>query len=187
MPAASEIPKSVEYQKHLTSMHIDAWKRNDVFTIEWWILILLIIVSLIVWWLLVDKARLKEACVFASLALIIVLAVNEYGQELVLWDYPVDIIPIFPPLTSANLLILPLAYSIAYQHFKTTKRFIWVALITTAVICFIIEPLMSWGGLYQLIHWQYYFNYPVYVLIAILARFFTIGIYRITQKSRHGV
>ena len=40
--AVSEIPKSVEIQRHLTSIHIDDWIKQDVFLLRWWILIGLI-------------------------------------------------------------------------------------------------------------------------------------------------
>ncbi|MFZ5973862.1 MAG: CBO0543 family protein [Bacillota bacterium] len=187
MPAATDIPKSVEIQKHLTSVHIDTWLKEDVFQIRWWILIFLVIASLIIWLILLDKSKRKGVCLFAALAFIIVLAINEYGEELALWDYPTDIIPIFPPLTSINLLILPLIYSLAYQYFETKKRFIWAALIMTTVVCFVIEPLLSWGGIYQLLHWQYFYSFPLFFFMALLVRYLTIKIDRITEKSRHAV
>ena len=92
--------------------------------------------------MLLDKSRRMEICLYAPLALIIAMGIVEYGEELTLWDYPTDIIPIFPPLTSANLLMLPLSYSLAHQYFHTTGRFVVAVLIITGVICFVIEPLL---------------------------------------------
>lgn len=184
MPAASQIPQSVQDQQDLTSLHIDEWLNNDVFKPRWWILLALVVVSLIIWWMLLDKSRLKETCLFAALGFIFVLALNEYGEELILWDYPTDIIAIFPPLSSINLIMLPLVYSVVYQRFTLKKHYIWATLIITAVLCFVIEPVFSWGNLYQLINWQYYFNFPLFVLIAILLRALTLKIFKITEKSR---
>ncbi|AGK98511.1 hypothetical protein Clopa_3733 [Clostridium pasteurianum BC1] len=37
--AVSEIPKSVEIQRYLTSIHIDNWIKQDVFLFRWWFLL----------------------------------------------------------------------------------------------------------------------------------------------------
>jgi hypothetical protein len=55
-----------------------------------------------------------------------------------------------------NLLSLPLIYSLVYQKFRSGERFFQAACAATAVICFIMEPLLVWGGMYHLIRWKYY-------------------------------
>ena len=178
-------PPDVGIQKQLTAIHIDEWLREDVFQIRWWILLVLLAVSVYLWWRAADKARLPEIVLYVALAIIVVMAKVEYGEELTLWDYPTDIIPIFPPLSSINLIGLPLIYSLVYQRFKTKKSFICVTLIVTAIICFVIEPLLALGGLYQLLHWKYCFNYPLYAAMAIIVRAAVIKISTITEKYRH--
>jgi hypothetical protein len=179
-----EIPGSVVLQKHLTLTHIDMWLKDDVFHNRWWILLGLICVSLIIWFILLDKSRAKDICLYAALSTVFVLGMVEYGEELILWDYPTDIIPIFPPLTSFNLLLLPLAYSLLYQSFRTWKGFIGSTIVVSAIISFVIEPLLSWGDLYQLINWKYYFSYPVYIALALVTKVLTIKINEITQRNR---
>ncbi len=187
MSDASQIPQSVQDQQQLTSIHIDEWLNNDVFKLRWWVLLGLLLASLIIWWILLDKSRLKETCLFTALGYIFALAINEYGEELILWDYPTDIIAIFPPLSSINLLLLPLIYSLIYQYFTQRKRFFWAVLIITAVICFVVEPLFSWGNLYQLINWKYYFSYPLFVLTALFTRALTVKIFKITERSSNAL
>jgi hypothetical protein len=181
----SEIRKDVGIQKRLTSIHIDNWIKEDVFKLRWWLLIAFILISIFIWWYLLDKSRAYEICLYVALAAIFALGVREYGEELTLWDYPTDIIPIFPPLTSINLIILPLMYSLIYQYFSAKKSFLWATLIATAIFCFILEPLFSLGGLYQLIHWKYYFSFPLYALMAIFIRVLVIKINSITKDYRH--
>lgn len=179
----SDVPKDVEIQRQLTSIHIDEWLRDDVFHLRWWLLLSLLLIFLLVWWKAADKSRLYNVCLFAALAAIVSMGINEYGEELTLWDYPTDIIPIFPPLTSINLISLPLIYSIVYQYFKTTKSFIWATLIVTAIICFIIEPILAWMGLYQLIKWRYYYSFPIYSVMAICIRAIVNKINDINEKN----
>lgn len=180
----SKVPKSVSLQKILTSNHVQAWLKNDVFHWRWWLLLSLILIVLAVWWICTDKSRIHEISLYVVLAVILTMGIVEYGDELTLWDYPTDIIPIFPPLTSVNLLILPLAYSLIYQFFMTKKKFVTATLIVTAIICFIIEPVLSWIGLYKLLHWQYYYSFFIYDVMAILIRYLVIKINTITDEYR---
>lgn len=169
----SKIPEDVEIQRKLTSLHIDAWLHDGVLQWRWWLLIFLIVAFLFVWWKLVGKSRFHDISLYALLMLIIAMGINEYGAELILWDYPVDIIPIFPPLSSINLISLPLVYSIVYKLFKDRKSFIIWTLLVTAVICFILEPLLTLTGLYQLIRGKYYYNFLIYAPSAIFVRYLT--------------
>jgi len=181
----SEIPKSVEIQRHLTSIHIDNWIKYDVFTSKWWLLLGLILILIIIWWVLLDKSRLPEILLYVVLATIMALGIVEYGEELTLWDYPIDIIPVFPPLTSINLLSLPLIYSLIYQYFTTKKSFAWATIIATTIICFILEPMLVWVNLYQLVHWEYYYSLPIDVILALFARIVLMKILDITRKYKN--
>lgn len=179
---ASEIPKSVTDQADLTRAQIDDWLKNDVFHLGWWILIALLISAIIVWVILLDKSRLKETILFAALCMIIVLGFDEYGDELILWDYPLDIIPIFRTVTSLNLLLLPMVYSLMYQYFKG-RNFVLAALVSTAVICFVVEPLLALGNLYKLLNWQYWWSVPFYFVSALFVRKVVVKAFRISERN----
>ena len=162
----SNIPPDVEIQKQLTSMRLDLWFREDIFHFRWWFLLAVFIASVVLWWKMVNKKRIIEICIYAALVTIITIVLDEIGEELSLWDYPTDIIPIFPPLTAIDLASLPMIYSIIYQYFKTWKSFICVTLVMAAIFCFIFEPILKLGGFYQLLTWKYYYGYPIYIVIA---------------------
>lgn len=179
---ASGIPQTVTDQAELTRLQTDSWLKYDVFSAGWWILLVLIVAAFAVWLKLLDKSRLKETILFAALCFIIVLGFDEYGDELILWDYPVDLIPIFRTVTSFNLLLLPMVYSLMYQYFKG-RNFVWAALISTAAICFIVEPLLSLGNMYHLINWRYWWSLPFYFAAALLVRKVTVKAFKISENA----
>lgn len=181
----SEIPKDVGIQRQLTSIHIEEWIKEDVFRLRWWLLIGLILIWLFIWWKAADKSRFHAVCLFAALVTIVTMGINEYGEELTLWDYPTDILPIFPPLSSINLISLPLIYSIAYQHFKTWKSFIWAVLAITAVICLVLEPILEWIDFYQLLKWKHFYSFPIYVAMVIGIRAAVNKIADINEKAKN--
>lgn len=184
MHPAPDIPQSVYIQKHLSQLHIDEWLEDDVFQYRWWILLGLIFVSMIIWYILLDKARAKEICLYTAFSVLLVLTLFECGEELILWDYPTDVLPIFPPLSSINLFILTLTFSLIFQYFKARSRFLWAVLASAAIICFIIEPVLCRSGFYELVNWHFYMNYPVYVAMAFIAKFLTGKTIYITEKYR---
>lgn len=178
------IPPDVEIQRKLTSTRIDEWIRDDIFRFRWWFLIALFIVAVVLWWKMVDKTRLLEISLYASLTTIIALGLDEIGDEFCLWYYPTDIIPVFPPLTSVDLACLPFIYSITYQHFKTWKSFLFATLVMSAIFCFILEPILVWGGFYQPLKWKYYYGFPIYTIIALCIRLAVVKSISIVKKSK---
>jgi hypothetical protein len=185
--APSGMPESVGIQQQLTSIHIDEWLKDDFLHARWWILLGMILLSALLWLILLDKARLKDIFLFAFLAAILAMALVEYGDELIQWDYPTDIIPVFPPLTSINLFILPLALSLVYQYFRTWKSFFLAALAASSAISFVVEPLLAWGDFYQLINWHYLFSFPVYVALAMFTRWLVLKINAITDRNKRTI
>ncbi|MDF2572002.1 MAG: hypothetical protein K0R55_3606, partial [Sporomusa sp.] len=106
------IATAVELQKLLTYLRINEWLQDDLFHFRWFFLLGVFAFSALVWWKLVDKSRLPEITLHAGLTAIITLVLDEMGEELTLWEYPADIIAIFPPLSAVDLASLPMIYSL---------------------------------------------------------------------------
>lgn len=180
--ALTEIPADVEIEKHLTAIRIDEWLQHDVFHTRWWILLGLIILFIFIWWKMAEKTRLYEIALYAVLTMVAVMGIDEIGEEVTLWNYTTDLLPIYEPFTAINLIVLPLMFSLVYQYFRTWKSFIWAVLAASAVFCFIYEPLLVWGGFYQLLKWKYYYSFPLFTALAISIRFIVLKILAIAGQ-----
>lgn len=174
----------VQLQWQLTSVRIEEWLSHDVFHFKWWFLLAFFVASIIVWWIVVDKARLLEICLFGALVVIFVLALDEIGEELCMWVYPVDLIPIFPPLTSVDLATLPIIYALIYQRFGTWKSYLAASTVMAAVFCFVLEPLIEWSGFYQTLTWKYYYGFPIYIVIGLGIRLAVQKTFSYPEKAR---
>lgn len=178
------VPADVELQRYITSLHIEEWLKDDFLYWRWWLLLVLVAAALGLWWHFADKERIHEITLFAALGCILSMGIFEYGEELVLWDFPTDLIPVFPPLSSFNLFSLPLAYSLLYQHFHSLKSFSWAALAASAFFCFAVEPLLVWGGFFEHIHWEYWYGLPLYAGAGLVNRGAVRFILRVVRKAR---
>lgn len=173
---------AVEWQ--LTSTRFDEWFKSDLFSLRWWLLLGVFVLSIYIWWKLVDKSRLNEIMLFSSIVAIIILTLDELGEELTLWDYPTDIFPLFPPIGAIDLACLPLLYSLIYQYFKSWKSYITAAIVMSFISCFVLEPLFVLTGIYQMITWKSYYGLPLYFSIAVCSKFILAKIYAIESKHR---
>jgi hypothetical protein len=175
--------QAVQTQWHLTNVRFEVWMREDVFRLKWWSLLIIFILSVYFWWKIVDKSRFFEIVLYMALVSILALTLDELGEELCLWDYPIDIFPLFPPLSAVDLASLPVIYSLIYQYFSTWKKFITATIVMAVIFCFILEPLLVLVGLYQPLTWKYYYGFPIYIALAIAAKAVVIKLYSIKDRN----
>lgn len=156
--------------KQLTYARIDKWLDTEFNTSGWWIEIMLAVVSLVIMWKLVDKKRLLELTLYGFIIMTISVWLDQVGYELGLWYYPVDIIPVFPPSTSIDYVMLPVIYTLVYQYCNSWKDFVIGIMLTSGVFSFVLEPLLVKSGFYVLVKWKFYYSFPIYILIGIVMK-----------------
>lgn len=178
-----DISPSVDLQQKLLSVRFEEWLNNDVFHFRWFAMIVLFITSVYFWWKLVDKSRLNEILLYTLIITIIIIILDELGEELTLWDYTTDLFPLFPPITAINLASMPGVYSLLYQCFTKWKGFIIATIIMGLVFCFVFEPIFVWLGVYQLLKWKSYYGFPIYTGMALISKVVVNKIYSISQKT----
>ncbi|GBG54749.1 hypothetical protein SPFL3102_01383 [Sporomusaceae bacterium FL31] len=178
------MPSETEIQKLLTSARIEEWLQHDLFHLRWWLLLGLSIFAIAAWWQLLDKRRLPEIILYAVMMMIVMMGLDECGEELTLWDYPLNLLPIFPVITAINLWILPMVFSLVHQNFGTWKSFALTAVPVAALISFVCEPALAWCGYYQLIEWQYYYSFLVYLAVSFLIRSLVVQILGIGKSAK---
>ena len=174
---------SVELQWELTASRFEEWLKNELFHFKWWILLCVFILSVVIWWKCIDKSRLSELVLCAGIVCIFVLVLDELGEELALWEYPVKIFPLFPPISAIDLASLPFLYSLIYQYFGTWKSYAIASAVMSVLSCFVMEPLFILSGIYQLITWKTYYGMPVYFAIAISTKWIMVRLKKMEAKA----
>jgi hypothetical protein len=159
--------------------------ERELFSWVWWLLIALIIVPLAVWWKLVDKKRLIEICMFGLLINIAATFLDVLGSELLLWEYPVHVLPRVPLLIPVDYVVLPVIQMYIYQRFPKWKKYIIVSVIAAALQSFVAEPLAIWIGQYKLVLWQLIYSFPIYLIIDFSAKFL-IELFKKRQAKANG-
>jgi hypothetical protein len=162
---------------NLEALVIQQWKREIVFTWEWWLLIALTIVPLVLWWRIVDKQRAHEIAFYGCMINIMAIILDDFGIHLSWWGYPVNLLPMLPPLITADSILVPIAFMIGYQLFSSNWRTFLIAnAIIGAFIAFVAEPIFVWIGYYQLITWKLGYSFLFYIAASSLARLVVVRI-----------
>lgn len=156
--------------KEVTYARIDNWIDTDFATWAWFLQLALFIIFFLVWWKLVEKKRLIELSFYLFAIMTSTIWMDEAGYELGLWYYPIDLIPIFPPSTAIDYMVLPVMYALIYQYFQTWKTFAPAIFLLSALFSFMLEPLLIKFGFYVPIKWTSFYSFPVYIALGIIIK-----------------
>lgn len=168
--SAAGLAQVVQDQWQLSLTRIAEWK-NELFSFNWWVLLVLFLINFVLWIKLADKRRLSELALHTALIIIWVIVLDELGEEGYLWYYTADIIPLFPPITAIDITCLPLLYMLIYQYTKRWPSFLVATAVMSVIFCFVFEPIFVWSGIYKMITWKSWYGLPIYFFIGVASRF----------------
>nr|WP_092069274.1 CBO0543 family protein [Dendrosporobacter quercicolus]NSL47416.1 hypothetical protein [Dendrosporobacter quercicolus DSM 1736]SDL88571.1 hypothetical protein SAMN04488502_1011090 [Dendrosporobacter quercicolus] len=172
-----------EMMRQLTQAQIDNFLGQHIGTWRWWVLFILLIAHWFIWYKLVDKKRIVELVLFGVIIMVFTITLDEIGFVLSLWRYPVGVIPILPRLTSIDYTMLPIIFMLVYQYFPAWKNFFWALVVLSTVFSFVAEPIVVHLGFYVLIKWLYWYSFPIYIVMGLLARWIVRILIDIERKS----
>lgn len=167
---------------HYRDLNLKYWLDHNAFSSVWWIMLISFIAIWVIWWKIVNKSRLFEIITYGVMISFTATIVDELGVALVLWSYPITLVPLFLPLVFVNLGALPIIFMLVYQYFDTWKLFTGAILITSFILAFALEPLTSLLGIYEINNWKYIYSVPIYFVTPL---FFKWLINRIKVWQEH--
>lgn len=176
----------LQLQWKLTATRSQEWLHEELFSPGWFLLLALLLTTVILWWKLVDKSRLSEITLYSLFVFLFIIALDELGEEMTLWYYPVDLFFLFPPTTAINVSCMPLLYMLVYQRYGGSWRSFVIATVIMALsFSFIFEPIAVWLGIYVILKWRYYYGYPIYCFIAFFSKFIVDRVGAAMRKNAH--
>lgn len=166
-------PEIIKLNKMLRILAKEYWLENVLYTLQWWLLIFMLIVPLIVLWKLIDRNRVGNVLLYGFIISLVSTSLDRIGVELMLWSYPYYILPVpHPLLDPINCALLPVTYTLIYQYFPKWKEFLIVLIVSALITSFLLEPLFVKISLYVLINWEHYYSLPMYIFFGVLVKYF---------------
>jgi hypothetical protein len=136
-------------------LNLEGWLKNELFTWEWWILVVFLISPWILWVKLAKGTKIMETILFGSLVIIPTTYPDALVIALEFWRYPVKLLPFTPRAIPFDMSMVPVAFMLLYQYFGTWTSFCVSLVIMSLVYAFIGEPLSTWLGLVNYVNWKY--------------------------------
>lgn len=171
------IDQSNQLFEQLVKLHQEfakLWSGNVFLSLPWFIGISLIFGPWILWFI-VRKKESADRLLYAGFFVMIVSSFQDViGIALGLWTYPYNVFPLMPEFLPFDFSSLPVATMLFIQFFPKVKP-IYKALVFAAVGSFIFQPFMVWVCLYDNLHWEHYYTFPILVGIYMAANYFTNG------------
>jgi hypothetical protein len=160
----------VAEQWRLTETRFGEWLRDELFTWQWWALLALMIGTAFLICKLADRKRLVETATFTTIIILFIIILDEIGEEMSLWYYPIDVFFMFPPTTAVDISCMPLAYMLIFQWFRGWKSFALATAAMSLLFCLAVEPVFVRSGMYVMLKWKSIYGFPIYALIAFAAK-----------------
>jgi hypothetical protein len=143
---------------------------------QWWLLLAFLIVPWLIWVKVVDKKRTLEIIVVGLFVAIVTKCFDVVGYNFGCWDYPIQLIPLVPEAFAFDLSMIPVAYMMLYQYFKSWKSY-YIGLVCFSVVyAFIGEPFCNWIKVVVYMKWNYMYSAVYYIVIGILIRAIVVNL-----------
>ncbi|MFD2749013.1 CBO0543 family protein [Virgibacillus siamensis] len=146
------------------------WLDHILFTWRWWLGIVIILICLWGCYQLTRNEsgnRLLFAGFFTAL---VATCLDLIGVFFGLWDYRYEVFPSINTYLPWDLLVVP-TLVMALLRIKPYANPFVKALVLGAFTSFIGLPLLDWMGLYEPLHWNYIYSFPIQVVLYLLADF----------------
>lgn len=171
-------------KKELHELFMKHYAEQELFSVNWWIAVALLVIPLIVWWRMVDRKRLREIMIFGFGCNVIAGFLDVFLSDYMLWEYPVRVIPQISLFIPVDYVIVPVVGMYLYQKFPKWGPFLLASTLTSAVMSFACEPLAVAIHIYRLISWEYIYSFPIYIAIYAAMKLFTHRMVRLEEAAR---
>ncbi|WP_102345929.1 CBO0543 family protein [Bacillus sp. Marseille-P3661] len=153
----------IKYQE-ANLLLIEKWQDLIFLSPRWWLGICLGIIPWYIWWKFHNKSYTGDLIRSGLFMALIALLMDSIGVQLGLWIYPYDVFPFIPGDTPWDLTLLPVS-TMFFIEIRPKWSPIKKAIIYALLVSLIGEPLAMFFKVYQPLHWNSIYSFPIYILL----------------------
>lgn len=157
-------------EEQISQMVYDHWINHELFTWQWWLILILTFVPWFIWWRFLDKNRKLEIFSFGLVIALVASFLDVFGWNRHLWSYPIQLLPVCTPLLPFDFTVLPIINMLIYQYFRKWRSFFLGNVIAAFFFAFISEPFLKWINVYDPHDWKHIYSVPIYIGNALLGK-----------------
>ena len=138
------------------------WITKIVFSWRWWLNLAITILPWIIWIKFRDKEKTFQLLFVGLVVVIVTNSLDNIGNNLNLWQYDWKVTPFTLAFVPWDFTLFPFAIMSILQIKPKISPYIKAVFFSFST-AFVFEPIYSWIGLYQPIHWKYWYSFIIYI------------------------
>jgi hypothetical protein len=163
------------------------WLTQVVFSWHWWVDVGLAVLPWILW-IIVRRKDLSNRLLFAGLTTALIATyLDVIGMTQGLWTYNTWVVPLMPEYLPWDLSVMPVTAMLFYQFKSNINP--WIKAVVFGVFgAFVSEPIFEWLDIYQRINWEYWYSFPIYIVIYMIGYYVvrrSIIMTKATEQTKH--
>ena len=173
-----------ETARKLADQSYQHWVSYELFSFEWFLIAIVNAIIYAIWLKLLDKSRVCHLLLLGSLA-----AVGFIVADMVLFgffgvaEYKVSPAPLEPPIFIVSVTIAPIIIMLAQQYMSSWKGYLLWTSIGMAFLAFVLLPIYSLVGIFQLHNWNYFYHFLLLLTGGLISR--VVFLWCIGIEQRH--
>ncbi|WP_442600123.1 CBO0543 family protein [Neobacillus sp. D3-1R] len=171
MSTIEKLDKLTKETHEIVKQIIDLWSQEVIFTWRWWFGVILTVLTWLLWFKFHKKESRYRLLLAGFFVMTVSVSLDAIGVQLGLWSYRYEVFPLIPAYLPYDLALMPVVIMSLIQfkpHISTFKKAIIFGLLTS----FIGEPLIVWIDIYKPLHWKFFYSFPIYMAIYLIAEWF---------------
>ena len=157
------------------------WTRyvtEELFSYQWWGMLVLLSALYAIWIKLLDKSRAFEIILFGSFVAVQAVIVDIAGFSMGLWQHNIRLLPIIPGVFPLDFTVVPILLMLAHQHGSTWSKYLRWSTLASLLFSFVISPAFQLTGLKAYYNWHFAYFVVLVMVVAVISR---IAIQMISQ------
>ncbi|WP_404822254.1 CBO0543 family protein [Paenibacillus lycopersici] len=158
----------------LIHQKIQFWYEHVLFSGLWWVNLAFAILPWLLWLGFRKKESTNRLLFSGQFVIIVSLVLDLTGDQLGLWYYRFNVIPVFPTYVPWDLTLMPVTIMCFLQVKPDYNPYI-KAVLFALVSSYLGEPFFQWMGIYVLTHWKFFYSVPIQFAIYLMAHYMARG------------
>jgi hypothetical protein len=164
------IDENVNQIEKLIQQKVEIWQVHVVFSPLWWMGVGLSIIPWIIWYVYHKKDSTDRLLYSGYAVMIMALVLDVLGDQLALWHYRYNVLPILPTYLPWDLTLMPVTIMFLLQ-IKPNSNPLIKAILFALITSYLAEPFFEWLEVYQPVHWRYTYSIPFQIIIFLIAHY----------------
>lgn len=149
------------------------WTRyltEELFSYQWWGMLIFLAILYGVWLKLLDKTRAFEIFLFGSFAAVQAVLVDIAGFSMGLWQHNIRLLPIVPGVFPIDFTVVPILLMFAQQYGASWTRYLIWSAVASIIFSFGISPAFQFFGIKAYYNWSFAYFFFLMMIVAIISR-----------------